>query len=82
MRESYQVDIDRVEDQFDGHQNDHNIAASQHADGPDEQQRRAQGQIMHVWLSDASSDSLLGHHHRAHHRHQQQDGLAISNGNK
>ena len=74
VRKGHQVDVHGVEDQLDGHQNDHDVAARQHADGADEQQRRAQGQVMNCRLSDASSDPLLGHHHRAHHRHQQQNG--------
>src|SRR5664280_899674 len=46
VRKGDQVDVHRVEDQLDRHQNDHDIAPRQHADGADEQQGRAQGQIM------------------------------------
>src|ERR1035437_1435956 len=46
VRKRDQVDIHRVEDQLDRHQNDHDIAPRQHAHGADEQQGRAQGQIM------------------------------------
>ncbi len=42
VREGDQVDVHGVEDQLDGHQNDHDVAAGQHADGTDQQQRGAQ----------------------------------------
>ena len=46
VRKRNQVDVHRVEDQFDGHQNDHHVPPRQHAHGADEQQRRAQCQVM------------------------------------
>src|SRR5580692_2255257 len=42
-RKGHQIDVYGVEDQLDGHQNDDDIAAGEHADSADEQQRRAQG---------------------------------------
>src|SRR6476660_2263363 len=46
VRKGDQVDVDGIENQLDGHQNDHDIAASQHSHGPNEQQGRAQSQVM------------------------------------
>src|SRR5262249_20419776 len=45
-RKRHQVDIDRVQDQLDAHQDDDDIAPREHAHGPDQKQRRAQRQIV------------------------------------
>ena len=47
LRERDQVDVHGVQNQLDGHQNDHDIAAGQHAHRADQQQRRAQRQVVH-----------------------------------
>src|ERR1700688_223711 len=39
--EKDQVDIDGVEDEFDGHQDDDNVAARDHANASDQKQRQA-----------------------------------------
>ncbi len=41
-----QVDVHRVEDQFDGHQNDHDVAAGEHAERSDQKERGAEHQVM------------------------------------
>ena len=46
VRERDQVDVHRVQDQLDGHQNDDDVAAGEHADRADQQQRGAQRQVM------------------------------------
>src|ERR1035437_8152467 len=46
VRKRDQVDVHGVQNQLDGHQDDHDVAARQHAHGSDQQQRRAQGQVM------------------------------------
>src|SRR5437868_6163674 len=73
LRKSDQIDVDRVQDQLDRHQDDHNIAAGQHPNGPDQQERGAQSQIVDSsnWLH--ASDPLLRHHYRSHNGYQQQD---------
>ena len=47
LREGDQIDVHRIQDQLDRHQDDHDIAPGQHPDGADQQQRRAQGQVMY-----------------------------------
>src|SRR5262249_5269319 len=46
MRERDQVDVHRVEDELDAHQDDDNVPARQHANGSDQQQSRAQRQVV------------------------------------
>src|SRR5438445_13753100 len=46
-REDDQVDVHGIEDQLDGHEDDHDIAAREYAHGADEQQRGAQGQVVY-----------------------------------
>ena len=45
-RKRHQVDIHRVQNQLDGHQNDDHVAAREHADHADGEQRQAQKKIM------------------------------------
>src|SRR5580704_5023560 len=45
-RKRHQVDIHRVQNELDGHQNDDHVAARQHADHSDDEQRQAQINIM------------------------------------
>jgi len=35
MRERDEIDVHRIQDQLDGHQDNHDIAAGKHADGAD-----------------------------------------------
>src|ERR1022692_3234518 len=46
LRECHQVDIDRIQDQLDGHQNNDNVTPGQHAHRPDKQESGAQGDVM------------------------------------
>ena len=45
-RKRHQVDVHGVQDQFDGHQNNDDVAARDHAHNPDGEQRQAQEQVM------------------------------------
>src|SRR5260370_11142751 len=45
-RERHKVDIDRIQDEFDGHENDDNVAARNHPDGADDEQRKTEEQIV------------------------------------
>src|SRR4051812_9440199 len=45
-RESNQVEVHRVKDQFDRHKHDDHVAAGKHADGADDEQCRGYDQVM------------------------------------
>ncbi len=46
VRESDQVDVYRVENHLDRHQDNYDVAARQHADSADQQEGRAQHQVI------------------------------------
>src|SRR6266550_6276193 len=46
VREGDEIDVHRIQDQLDGHQDNHDVAAGEHTDGADEQQCSAQRQVM------------------------------------
>ena len=45
-RKRHQIQVDRIQDQLNGHQNDDHIAARHHADHADDEQRRRDNQVM------------------------------------
>ena len=44
--ESHQVDVHGVQNEFDGHQDDHDVSAREHSDGSNGKKSRAQKKVM------------------------------------
>ena len=54
-RKRHQIQIDRVQDQLNGHQNDDDIAPRKHTDHARHKQRRRNNQIVNVVMGTITS---------------------------